>query len=58
MFKIIKSAETEDVHIVGPANRSRIGSPSHVQLLQRFLKQDSLLTVEIDICISYIRKVY
>ncbi|MCL9665395.1 hypothetical protein L2091_09165 [Curtobacterium albidum] len=58
MYKIIKSAETEHIHIVGPANRVRIGSPSHVQLLQRFLRQDSLLTVEIDICISYIRQVY
>ncbi|WP_253206293.1 M15 family metallopeptidase [Curtobacterium aetherium] len=58
LFKIIEAAETDNIFIVGPAGRATISSPSHVSLLRRFQKQDSLLTVEVDICISYIRKVY
>lgn|GEM_PF-4794390 len=58
LYKIIKAAETDNVFIVGPAGRATISSPSHVSLLQRMQKGDSLLTVEVDICISYIRKVY
>ncbi|WP_260855633.1 M15 family metallopeptidase [Curtobacterium sp. 9128] len=58
MFKLIHAAENDTVFIVGPAARAPISSPSHLSLLQRFQKQDKLLTVEIDICLSYIRKVY
>ncbi|GAA1494964.1 M15 family metallopeptidase [Curtobacterium herbarum] len=58
LFKIIEAAETDNIFIVGPAGRATVSSPSHVSLLRRFQKQDSLLTVEVDICISYMRKVY
>ncbi|OIH92819.1 D-alanyl-D-alanine carboxypeptidase family protein [Curtobacterium sp. MCBA15_001] len=58
LYKIIKAAETDNVFIVGPAGRATISTPSHVSLLQRMQKGDTLLTVEVDICISYIRKVY
>jgi len=58
MFKLIKANETGRVWIVGPAGKVHVTNPSHAGLLERFQRSSDLLTVEIDICKSYIRQVW